>query len=694
MKTGDWVDLGDGRVAVISAWDEPSGTVVAETPSGSSIERPVSFVTTRWRPVPEDGLRVAAALDLPGTQSTADKSPVEVLILALRDLGGRGETAELRALISPLIIPEDAWVPWWRRTQVRLENDERIDASKARDKVYSLARPGSSLGRSLVPALQEGLRRGRRMADGPQLKRARDRAQQKGPRDPEDEALFRVESQLADATSVDPTDRFMSAELGMWLERWTSDEGKSMLGDDILAIDLLRVPAHASRTLALEWAVERTGSGDSIIFRSAMAAGPPWSDQVLSALDGVTGGLRQAATGILGWSVPGDEDAGPAKLKDDLPTFEKRIEGAGALLPRLPADARLGLWDGALHALRSLPGSGVHAASVARVRDMTARLCWSIFDGMDLALRPPLQHLGAIDRDAFAPLARSASPEARKQLRRAVISWYAHDPSTQVNNVRLLSELLREDSLVLGMEAAQLILRTTNLPRIALQLFQEASDAKRTDPVAASVVNLAVTTSGDDPMVAKALDRLAEAIVEGYVTGAAPVAGPITFSRSAWERFGRLVALRLEEAAANEARAQRAAEEANAEAARLRELAEERARSLAESRTTAGTDARQDVGRLASNLMKPVALAVGDSFEARSLESLQDRLLAVLQRARIVPIHEVGDVAPFDPGKHQWVGEGPPTDEVQAKSPGFMIEGEERDGIVLVPARVVAAAAP
>jgi hypothetical protein len=296
-----------------------------------------------------------------------------------------------------------------------------------------------------------------------------------------------------------------------------------------------------------------------------------------------------------------------------------------------------------------------------------------------------------MDRDAFAPLVRSAPAAFRPQLRAAVISWYAIDPAAQISNLRLMAEILGEDPLVLGMEAAKRIINSTNLPRIALQLFHEANDGKRMDAVTATVVNLAVTTSIDDPNVAQALDRRADAIVEGYVSGAAPQDGPITFSKSAWERFGRLVAMRIEDAALNEARARRAADDATAEATRLRELAEERAKSLTEVRTSVGADARQDAGRLATNLMKPVASAVGDSFESRSLESLQDRLLAVLQRARITVIHDVGEQADFDPVRHQWVGDGAPTDRVIAKSPGFMVEGEEGHDIVLVPARVVAA---
>jgi len=697
LSAGEWVDLGDGRIALISSWDVASGEAVAETPSGQTVDRSISFATARWQPVPESGLRVAAALDPARMRALADESPVEILILALNDLGGRGATADLRKLISPLVIADDDWEKWWRRTQTRLEDDDRIDASRSRDKIYAHARPGSSLGKSLVPAVQDGRRRDRRMADGPQLKRARDRAQQKGPPDLGDLALFEVELALAKDVTVDPTDRFLAAELGVWLERWTSEEARGTLGDDILAIDLLRIPAHASRTLALEWALERGGPGDSITYRSAMAAGSPWSLQARTALSEIPGALRQAAFGILGWSVPGDEDAGSAKLKDDLPTFERRVLGAQEMLPGLPADARIGLWEGTIHALRALPRSGgTYAPAIVRLRDTLARLAWASFATLDADVGRGLLRVDALrpmDGDGLPPLVRAAPTDALAQLRATLIKWYADDPPGQINNLRLLADLLQEDSLVLGMEAAQQIIRKTNLTRIALQQLHDASDAGRMDPLTSSVVNLAVAVTGDDPAVTKAQDRLAEVVVEGLVNGTAPVSGPITFSRSGWEAIGRLLDLRLDEATTNEAKAREEASTAVAEAARLRELAESRAQALAETKTSTGAESRQDVGRLASNLMKPVALAVADSFEANSLDSLQDRLLAVLQRAKIVPIHEVGDEVSFDPTRHQWVGDGSPTARVQARSPGFLIESEGGDDIVLVPARVVAAAA-
>jgi hypothetical protein len=595
-------------------------------------------------------------------------------------------------LISVAVQLQGGWEAWWRRAQLKLEDDERFDATRSRDRMYALATGISAIGRPLLPALRDEHRRGRRMADGPQLKRARERAQQRGPWDENDEALFRRELSIAHETTADPTDRFMSAELGIWLERTTEAEARGRIGDDAYQVDLVRIPGHASRTLALDWAFAGTPQGDAITLRSAMAVGPPWSARVLDALAQSPSALRQATFGYLGWSVPGDEDAGPAKLKDDIPTFERRValvtEAAGGFSP----EARLGVWDGGLHALASFPKSSVHAAAVERLKASVAYVCWAIYAGLEPGMRPPLKSMPPMSGDAYAPLVRAAPAAAQKELRAAVVRWYGDDPAGQFSNLRLTADLLGENALRLGLEAAGRVTSQTNLPRIALQLMNSLDTTSIADEASAAVVNLAVTAVPDDPTVASALDRLAEAVAEGYVRGTARIPGPITFSRSGWERFSAVVAQQLEDSAAAERRAVDEASAAKAEADESRTLAEQRARALTESRGTASSEVRQDAGRLAANLLRPVALAVADSFEAQSLESLQDRLLAVLQRARISAIHEVGDVAPFDPTRHQWVGEGSPTENVQAKSPGFVIAGEGNDQVVLVPARVVAAA--
>jgi hypothetical protein len=270
------------------------------------------------------------------------------------------------------------------------------------------------------------------------------------------------------------------------------------------------------------------------------------------------------------------------------------------------------------------------------------------------------------------------------------MAWFAADPSRYMPSLALLASATNEHILVLGLESVQRVLGRTGVPNMAVQLVRYGAEGEPPATEFAAVVNLAVATAGQDLFVTKTSERLAETVATAYIEGTGHVEGPITFSRTAWERLSDAIERRIQEATDNEGRAQLAAEGASREAESLRALAEARAVALAESRTTAGSAGRQDVGRLASNLLKPVALALGDSFESAHLGALQDQLLAVLQRAHISPILEVGQRAPFEPKRHQWVGDGSPTPTVEARSPGVSAIAEGGDEIVLVPARVVA----
>lgn len=701
VKLGDWVALQDGRTGLIRTWDTETGTAIAETSSGDHVERPINFAEQRWRVLPEDGLRVQTALDPADIASRIKEKPADLVVLALKDLGGGGETAQLKQALSPQPIPVDDFERWWKRVQVRLDTDDRIDTSRAREKRYRLRREGES--RSVLdlrPARQGDQRRGRVLADAPQLKAARERAAKPGPYTELEEALFRAELGLALDPTVDPTDRFMAAELGVWLERIHQDDVSTMLGDDILSVDLLRVPLHKSRATAITWGFqnldaggnERSTSSGTPLFQSAMAVGPPWSEQVLAGLRSRDLGTRGASEGTLGWAVPGSEDAGPLKVPDDITTFKWRVERADKMLSSLDQNGLAGLWRGAVSALNSLPSSPTHAQAISALLEQIARLTWKIWGEIDKERRPGPADLGPLRPDAVDALIRNKDlRDNLVALRQPITAWYAAEPAVYSTSLELVADGLDLDVLSLGLDAARQQISRTTLASIASNLLSKVKQSSRTDTLAADVVSLAVTTGPDDPFVSSELERVATAAAKAFIHDAPVEAGPITFSRAGWAEFGKHIRLHVEEADARVAKAIREAAEDAEDAARLRRLADTRTSALAEARMEAGSTARQDTGRLAVNLLKPVALAVGDSFEGSSLEALRDRLLGVLQRARIRPILEVGDEADFDPVRHQWVGDGYPVDHVKALSPGFVVQGEGDEDVVLVPARVVAA---
>lgn len=696
VKLGDWVELNDGRPALITRWDLDADAVSAELPAGGVVDRNLSFAQSQWRVIPEDGLRVRAAVELDVVRRLRDESPLDLVALALRDRGGSADTKTIRADLSPSVIDARDYPNWWKRVQLRLDADDRFDASRSRDKLYRLRTPNEvAFGPSLRPARSAHRRGDRFLADGPQLKRARERAANRKTLDSDDERLCRLMSSLAEDIEVDPTDRFMAAELSVWTGLRNADEGRALLGDDRFKVDLLRIPQKESRSTALEWALIQVGNseatGDSAVIRSAVAAGLPWLVVARDAVDGDVVATRAAFEGVLAWSLPGSGEAGTHSYPDDFRALESRIERAEALVPSLDHNALIGFWTGALRALGGLPESSTHAAYRMRILERLAAVAWTAYERIEPAGRPKLADARPVAIDGVTSLIRAAPATRYPVLREGLLTWFATEPRQFGRVLRLFATTARDDALELGIEAARRQVARTTLAAIAGELLMWVREDERDGPAAAASVNLAVTAGLDDPFTRELVEKQGETTARRFTAGAQLPDGPMTFSKSGWNRFSSLVISALRDANEREEAAVREAAAAQVEVARLRQTIEARSTSLLEARSTAVAATRQDASRLGTNLLRPVALAIADSYEGGSLQTLRDRLLTVLGRARISSVLAAGESAPFDPVRHQWVGEGHPSATVRALAPGFALQGEGADETVLVPARVVAA---
>ena len=177
----------------------------------------------------------------------------------------------------------------------------------------------------------------------------------------------------------------------------------------------------------------------------------------------------------------------------------------------------------------------------------------------------------------------------------------------------------------------------------------------------------------------------------------AELAAPIVLRTRAVEHVTREVRRRGAEAAAsiNDLTAER-----DQARATIRQLETEVERIRSELRSTKGARADLDrtaVNRLAGRILRPFAMALADSYESKDLAALQDALIGLFERGGVRLTVDVGERQEFDPRRHRWVGEGPPTRLIRALSPGFEIVADGSEGadeIVVVPARVVAATAP
>ena len=220
--------------------------------------------------------------------------------------------------------------------------------------------------------------------------------------------------------------------------------------------------------------------------------------------------------------------------------------------------------------------------------------------------------------------------------------------------------------------------------------FDLAQASGRTDAVAAAVANLAGTIGLDNPGVTAALDARTNQTVAEVLANTAPGPGDRWFSERNWRSFVERIAADVQESRATAAQAVNEAASLREELARVERALRQREEALSSTRAEGVSQERESNQRVAANSLRPVARALADSYEARSLEALQDTLSSVLARARINPIGAVGELVSFNPIRHRWVGYGVATDLCRVISPGFVIGGEGADDdIVLVPARVV-----
>jgi hypothetical protein len=691
LEVGAWVLLHDGRAARIARLVEgPAGQMVeAETADGQVVDRPESYALARWRVIDEDGLAVRLALDPEGVRSDFVSKPVEVVVAALRDLGREVNQAELKDALTHDLIPEREFTVWWKRVQPLLSSDERVDAGLARVRRYRLLPPGSAQTGKAMPRVTAELRNGRKLADAPQLKHAREQASN-DPTAAADDA--RSEAVLAERENLDPTDRFMAAELGVWIRLWDDHRSIDLLGPDLGHVDLLRISQYKSRSTALDWyakwlraQTEPTPTPEvPEILQSASVLGPPWSD-VAGALATRLGIERQDfVAAALTWSMPGSAEAGTAKMPADLLTYDRRLERVQALATSGDETDKRGFARGALAALQGFPLIDSTHASVGQVLRNLVK-CW-----LSARRAGPsetnLADLAALPAASMTAVLQIAPDGFLSVMRPALEQAYVKDPQAYRVPVEVLAARRKIDPGSIALAAARRAIRQGNGPALVAQALALAKE----EVIRVESANLAVAVSADDRQALAVLNEAADGAAAGLLEGSIESAPALSFMQSTWRRFATAMLAELERARASERLALLKLAELEAEVQRLRALEEQRRVALTEARADAGAQGRASASALAAGALRPVAAALADSYEAKSLEALRDRLEAVVLRAGISVVIRSGEVVAFDPTRQRWVGEGDPPETVMALSPALVLRGEGSDEVLVVPARVVA----
>jgi hypothetical protein len=702
---GRWARLPNDRIVrIVAVADE---MVLAEGVGGLAVDRPVANVRARWTLLADDCLAVRAVVEPDVVAELVASAPLDLVVSAIHDLGGVAETAAIKRLLETVVGrwagSGDAFKAWWRKVQPRLGDDPRIDDSRSLDRLYRLLAPGETKPAVVRPRLSDTWRLGRRLADAPSLKAARERARdRKTPLADEEQEDLAAEAALANLDDLDPTDRFMAAELGTWIETGNSASAAELLGEDLLALDLQRVPQKASRMSALnlltswldshaeEWSLQLPAA--PVTLATAVLVGIDWS----AFIEPVARRLGVARSAVveraIAWGYPGSEESEPWKLPGDYEPYLKRIEQFMALIGGgVEPSVLAGIERGALTALHGLASSPKHTTATANAVAQVASLATRARLHLEAGSRALPELIADLEPGRLSAL---LSPEHV-----ATGPWVAiyadaielalsRDPWAYRSLLTHLASRTEEDAGAIALRVAR---KSAAGSRVA-QIARLGAETSQDEFFRSQCVALAVTTDPDDVGVQQLLERTADRVEESILTGALDPAPLRVFPAANWARIRSNLGERVTRAELDRDAAVEEARILGEQADVLRAAAEQARGSLASSRTSTQTEARTSAGRLAANLLKPVAVVLAESFEAPSLEALQDGLAAILDRARIEPILVPDEVQSFDSRRHQWVGEEPyPALLVQAVSPGFIAKLEGEDAVVLVKARVVAA---
>ncbi len=132
--------FGAGRVVANDA-----DTVRVDFAHSRGHAMPIAAARRTLAAIDEEDLRLVAASDPGAIVKLATSQPAEILVRALRALGGDGDATRLKVfLVGSQIIPVKDWTSFWRRGRAALEKDPRVDASRAFEQRYRLAPEGAA----------------------------------------------------------------------------------------------------------------------------------------------------------------------------------------------------------------------------------------------------------------------------------------------------------------------------------------------------------------------------------------------------------------------------------------------------------------------------------------------------------------------------------------------------------------------
>ncbi len=93
--------------------------------------------------IPPDDLRVLALEDPARVKAMARTGRAELAYLAIRELGGKASSHDLRRRLAPDVIPTSTWSTWWKEARAEMETDERFDFTESYRQIYAIRSPAA-----------------------------------------------------------------------------------------------------------------------------------------------------------------------------------------------------------------------------------------------------------------------------------------------------------------------------------------------------------------------------------------------------------------------------------------------------------------------------------------------------------------------------------------------------------------------
>jgi transcription elongation factor GreA len=124
---------GAGRVRV-----NEGDTLIIDFPGRPGHRMSLALARSALQVIPADDLRVLWTESNEAVREMARSRPADLAYLAIRELGGRATTQDLRRRLTAEILPVSRWGAWWKEARAAMDADERFDLSEGFRQVYAI----------------------------------------------------------------------------------------------------------------------------------------------------------------------------------------------------------------------------------------------------------------------------------------------------------------------------------------------------------------------------------------------------------------------------------------------------------------------------------------------------------------------------------------------------------------------------